>query len=57
MYDRGGGVMFYLGDTGTDYVVVLVVAILLYSGFMVFLCKCVLPRVFTRIRRESENEK
>ena len=49
--------MIYLGDSWTDYAAVLLVAVLLYSGFVVFVCKCVLPMVFTRIRRECEKEK
>lgn len=48
--------MIYLGDSWTDYALLLLVAVLLYSGFMVFFCKRVLPSVFTQIRRESEEE-
>ena len=46
----------YLGDSWTDYAAVLLVAVLLYSGFIVFACKFVLPSVFTRMQRESEKE-
>lgn len=48
--------MIYLGDSWKDYALVLLVAVSLYSGFIVFMCKCVLPTAFTRIRRESEKE-
>ena len=48
--------MIYLGDSWTDYAAVLLVAGLLYSGFVVFVCKVVFPSVFTRIRRKSEKD-
>lgn len=56
MYDRGGGVMIYLGDSWKDYAAVLLVAGLLYSGFVIFVCKVVFPSVFTQIRRKSEKD-
>lgn len=46
--------MIYLGDSWTDYAAVLLVGGLLYSGFMVFLYKCVLPTVFTLMKRKGD---
>ena len=48
--------MIYLGDSWIDYAAVLLVAGLLYSGFVVFVCKFFFPSVFTRIRRKSEKD-
>ena len=46
--------MIYLGDSWTDYAAVLLVAVLLYSGFTVFVCKVVFPSVFTSMKRKGD---
>lgn len=38
--------MIYIGDSWTDYAAVLLVAGLLYSGFAIFMFKCVVPSLW-----------